>query len=485
MKGVVCALLLGPAALAAPRMAVVAVGSCADPHLERDARLLTDLVRDRVGTQALAQEEFRRRVGSPPTATLEEVRRTLARAEALFYADRPQESLTLLEQLTVDLARLPPGADRWAIYASTELLRGVALSALKRRDASDDAFRQVLRLQPGYRMSAASYSPALRARFEKLRQEQAHAPRVKLTVTSTPPGATVFLDGLPAGQTPLARELPPGLYQLLVGQSGGLSLPHVLALRDDLAFNVDLAFERSLPATRALCLQSTGDSPGTLPVGNALKLGLLLELEQLVLVRLDRQLPASTVLIATVLDVPTAQRTREGWLRVSNPASVPDGLAELATFAVTGEASERINVEGLGPAAVTAASPPGPPLSMTEQVVPGRTWRTPTGITVAAAGAVGLSLGVVFLVQGNQAANEFNSRYQNGAAPPPGEAASTQSLGSEATSKQSLGVVLISVGAAAVAGGLALWLTDAPGTPGAHAALVVTPTSLALAGQLP
>jgi hypothetical protein len=484
MKGVVCALLFGPAALAAPRMAVVAVGTCADPDLQRDTRLLTDLVRDRVGPQALTEEEFRRRVGSPPGATLDELRRTLARAEALFYAGRPQEALTLLEQLSVDLARLPPGTDRWATYASTELLRGVALSALKRRDASDDAFRQVLRLQPGYRMSAASYSPSLRARFEKLRQEQAHAPTVKLTVTSTPPGATVFLDGLPVARTPLVRELSPGLYQLLAGQDGGLSLPHTLALRDDLAFNVDLVFERSLPASRDLCLAAPADAPGTLPVANALKLGLLLELEQLVMVRLDRDHPASPVLIATVLDVPTALRTREGWLRVSNPAVVPDGLAELATFAVTGEASDRVGIEGQPPPLAAAAST-GPPPSVTQTVETGRTWRTPTGIGVAAAGVVGVSLGVVFLVQGNQAANEFNARYQNGTAPPPTEASSTQSLGSQATSNQNLGVVLISVGAAAVAGGLALWLTDAPGKQGTHAALVVTPGSVVLAGQLP
>jgi hypothetical protein len=482
MRGAVCALVIASGAVAAPRTAVVAVGDCGDVDLLRDARLLTDLVRDRLGSQALTAEEFRRRVGMPPTATLDDARRTLARAEALFYANRPQEALALLDQLGNDLARLPPGTDRWNIFAGAALLRAVTLATLKQRDASDDAFRQVLRLQPGHRMSAASYSPALRTRFERLRQEQAHAPTVKLTVTSSPPGATVFLDGLSVGQTPLVRELTPGVYQLILGQDGGLSLSHALALRDDLAFNVDLSFERALPPSRELCLQTAPEAGGTVPVGNALKLGLLLELEQLVLVRLDREHAGATALTATVLDVPTAQRTREGWLRVPNPGAVPDGLAELAAFAVTGEPSDRIVVDV--PAGHLAPAPPPAPSAVAMKTVEqGRTWRTPTGITVAAVGVVGLSLGTIFLVQGNDAAGQFNAYYPDG--PRPSEVKTADSLRSQATSKQTTGAILLGVGAAAVAGGLTLWLTDAPSRTTPSAALVLTPSSIAVAGHLP
>ncbi|HMK71804.1 MAG TPA: PEGA domain-containing protein, partial [Myxococcaceae bacterium] len=218
MKGMVFALLVAPAALAAPRTAVIAVGNCTDADLLRDTRLMAELVRARIGPQALTGEEFARRVGEPPSMSLEEVQRTLARAEALFYADRPQEALALVDSIDNALTRLEPGAERWNTHATAALLRAMTLSALKRRDASDDAFRSVLRLEPNYRMSSASYSPALRGRFERLRQEQVRAPTVRLNVASLPSGATVFLDGLAVGKTPFTRELSPGLYQLLLGK---------------------------------------------------------------------------------------------------------------------------------------------------------------------------------------------------------------------------------------------------------------------------
>jgi PEGA domain len=483
MKGMVCALLVAPAALAAPRTAVIAVGNCSDADLLRDTRLIAELVRARIGPQALTAEEFARRVGEPPSMSLDEVQRTLGRAEALFYADRPQEALALLDGVDAALARLEPGAERWNSHATAALLRGMTLSAVKRRDASDDAFRSVLRLQPTHRMSPASYSPALRARFERLRHEQARAPTVRLNVASLPPGATVFLDGLAVGKTPFARELSPGLYQLLVGQDGGFSFPRALALREDLTLTVDLTFERSVPPTRELCLRGPTEPAGGLPLGHALKLGLLLEVEQLVLVHVGGAQPEATALTATVVDVPTAQRTREGWLRVSQPGSVPDGIAELATFAVTGEASDRVTIDAPRPPAPVAT----PPAAVTAYAPePGRSWRTPTGIAMAASGAVAVSLGVLFLVQGNDAAAQFNASWPaGGGAPRPAEATDLRALGDQATSKQTLGMTLLGVGVGLAAAGVTLWVTDAPGKSGSSAALLVTPGSVSVAGRLP
>ncbi|HXX31846.1 MAG TPA: PEGA domain-containing protein [Myxococcaceae bacterium] len=483
MKGMLCALLVAPAALAAPRTAVLAMGNCSDADLLRDARLVRDLVEARLGAQVLTLDEFRRLVGEPPTGSLEEVRRTLARAEALFYADRPQEALVLLDGADAGLARLPPGTERWNAHAAALLLRAMTLSALRRREASDDAFRQILRLEPTHRMSASSYSPALRARFERLRQEQARSATVRLAVTSSPPGSTVYLDGLALGQTPFARDLTPGVYQLVLAGGGGWSFPRTVALRDDLAVHVDVAFERSVPATRELCLETSPDSSGVLPLGHPLRLGLLLELEQLVLVHLDRDGAGPLSLTATVVDVPTAQRTREGWLRVSRPGSIPDGVAELATFAVTGVASDRVAVQA---PPSPPPPPPAPAAAVTVHADTARSWKTPTGIGLTAAGAVCVSLGVLFLVQGNDAAAQFNAAWApGGGAPRPAQATELQALADEATSKQTLGLTLLGVGAAAAAAGVGLWVTDAPGKPGTSGALIVTPASLAIAGHLP
>ncbi len=95
------------------------------------------------------------------------------------------------------------------------------------------------------------------------------------------------MDGFALGHTPAALDLVPGTYQLLVGRPDAFSFPHLVQLREDTSLRVDLAFEQTIPPSRAACLQQPRDGKET-PLGNALKLALLLEVDQLVVLRLDR-----------------------------------------------------------------------------------------------------------------------------------------------------------------------------------------------------
>src|SRR5262249_30984887 len=155
--------------------------------------------------------------------TPDEVRRQVSTAENLFYNDRIADSLALLDQTLAELERLPPGPERWKIFADAQLIRGMALSSMRRRDASDEAFRAVLRVDPLHVMSPDASSPTFRQRFDKLRNELARARKLRLSVQSQPAGATVYVDGLALGHTPATLELVPGTYQVLVGRPDAFS----------------------------------------------------------------------------------------------------------------------------------------------------------------------------------------------------------------------------------------------------------------------
>ncbi len=471
--------LASSGAVAAPRMALVALGDCRDPDLLRYARQFEERLSDRVGPQLLPEQQFQSRVGPPPTHTLDEVRRQVSTAENLFYNDRVADSLALLEQTLAELDRLPPGSERAKTFGDAQLIRGMALSAQRRRDASDDAFRAVLRVDPRHVMSPDAFSPTFRQRFDKLRAELARARKLRLSVQSQPPGATVYVDGFALGHTPATLELVPGGYQILVGRPDAFSFPHLVQLREDTSLRVDLAFEQTIPPSRAPCLQQPRDGRET-PLGNALKLALLLEVDQLVVLRLDRPGAGPSWLSAAVLNAQTAQRTREGGIQLGGTRPGGDDLGELARFVVTGEAGERVVAvnPSTGQAPVLALPPPAAVTQV--QTASPRTWRTPTGIALTATGAVALGLGIVFQVKANDSASKFNQAYAGGSAPLPSQVGTVDGYRSDSQTQQTLAYVGYAVGAAALGTGLWLWITDgkAPNT-----TITAGPGSVALAGH--
>ncbi len=476
---VVGVVLASTTAVAAPRMALVALGDCRDPDLLRYERQFEQRLSERVGPQLLPEEQFQARVGPPPTHTLDEVRRQVSTAENLFYNDRIADSLALLEQTLAELERLPPGPERWSTFGDAQLIRGMALNSQRRRDASDDAFRAVLRVDPRHVMSPDAFSPAFRQRFDKLRNELARARKVRLSVQSQPAGAAVYVDGRELGHTPAMLDLVPGTYQVFVGRPDAFSFPHVVQLREDSSLRVDLAFEQTIPPTRAPCLQQPRDGKET-PLGNALKLALLLEVDQLVVLRLDRPAAGPSWLSAAVLNAQTAQRTREGGIQLGSSRSGADDLGELARFVVTGETGERVVVvnPALGQASVLALPPPAAVVQA--QAVPARTWKTPTGITLTATGAAALAVGLVFQLKANDSASKFNQAYTGGSAPLPGQIGTVDGYRSDAHAQQTVAYVSYAVGAVALGTGLWLWLTDGKA---ASTTLVAGPASVALAGE--
>lgn len=119
----------------------------------------------------------------------------------------------------------------------------------------------------------------------------------------------------------------------------------------------------------------------------------------------------------------------------------------------------------------TPATPPTPPPAATPAPTPvvtqapapppGRTWKTPVGITGMALGAVGLGVAGYFVTSSNKDAKDFNDAFAAGL-PNQSETARLAKLRDDAESKRSTATISAGAGAALAVGGAILWLIDRP-----------------------
>ena len=100
---------------------------------------------------------------------------------------------------------------------------------------------------------ARPLAQAVAAAIAEARIRQGAGTRGTLRVETTPPGATVHIDGRFRGETPLYRALEPGPHQVVVSQEGRVTETHevVVTLHGDSALRLALATPRppSVPRT--------------------------------------------------------------------------------------------------------------------------------------------------------------------------------------------------------------------------------------------
>jgi hypothetical protein len=113
------------------------------------------------------------------------------------------------------------------------------------------------------------------------------------------------------------------------------------------------------------------------------------------------------------------------------------------------------------PPAATPTPAPVPVVTKAPEPPPGRTWKTPAGITGMALGAIGLGVGGYFVTSSNKDAKAFNEAFANGL-PAQSETARLAKLHDDAESKRSTAVISAGAGAALAVGGAILFLIDRP-----------------------
>ncbi len=337
---------------AAPKRMVVASGECKDAELSSQAKAFHDAFRSRQDQEVLSLSAFNERLFPPPSKSFEDIQRQLDAAQDQFYEARYSRAEQALDEALKEISRLPVGDARWQLYSNAQLLHALNYRSMGKLKESDAAFRNVLRLQPQHKLDPALYPPSIRQAFEKVRAEVSKARKVKLAVKSTLPTSDVYLEGLKIGQTPLTFELVPGSYDITLVKGSAISFPRqIQAQGPETPVLIDLAYEGSVSASPFPCLASTDKSDERI-LSHAVRLGGMLGVEEVIVVRLERPSSGPNWFAATVLNVEGGQKIREGGFKAQGFEPPPEALSALVDFVTTGRAPSHLvvsNSQGKAP----------------------------------------------------------------------------------------------------------------------------------------
>jgi len=486
-KILVCAgFILSLAAQAAPRRMVVASGECKDAELTSQARAFHAALNARQDQELMSPATFSERLFPASSGSFEDLQRQLDAAQDHFYEARYARAEQAVNDALKEISRLPAGEAHWKLYANAQLLHGLNYRSMGKVKESDAAFRNVLRLQPQYKLDPALYAPSIRQAFEKLRGELAKAKKVKLSVKSTLPASEVYLDGLKVGQTPVTVEVPAGTYDITVVKGSAVSFPRQIQVQGtDTPVLIDLAYEGSVSAGPFPCLASA-DKADERTLNYAVRLGGALGVEEVIVVRLETPSSGPKWFAATVLNVEGGQKVREGGFKTQGLDAPPDSLSALVDFVTTGKAPPNLvvpNTNGKAPwskspatdAPVASTTPLTPDVSAPDRLPEGGVSTTASsshstpGLRTASyvalgAGAAALAGAGVVRLMAQKDLNALEKRLNTNGRINPGDQEALQLRDSLASKGNLLTGLLIGSGAALTTGAV-LFLTAPSNTP--------------------
>ncbi|WP_338873125.1 PEGA domain-containing protein [Myxococcus stipitatus] len=338
--------------LAAPRRMVVASGDCKDAELGSQANAFLGALVSRPEHDVLSATEFSERLFPQPARSYEDLQRQLDTAQDHFYESRHGKAAQALDEVLQQIIRLPVGDARWKLFAGAQLLQGLNYRSMGRPKESDAAFRNVLRLEPTHKLDPDFFAPSVRQGFDKLRRELNTARKVTLSVRTIVPGAEVYLDGKKVGQTPLTLDVPAGTYDVTLVKDGAVSFPRQLQAHGaETPLLVDMAYEGSVTATPFPCLTAP-DSSDERVLSYAVRLGVTVGVEEVIVVRLERSSSGPKWFAATVLNVKGGQKLREGGFKTQGLDAPAEALSALVDFVTTGRSPSKLvvmNADGRPP----------------------------------------------------------------------------------------------------------------------------------------
>lgn len=387
---IICGLLLAGVALAADppkdtplaqagRTALVGGGDCQDPELVGYLRSFAEKLRPRFGAGMVELNTTAERLRPTPRVAADEVARQLENAQAQFYAAEFKKAETLVEGAMRELAALPFGEKRSKLRTDALLLRMMLAREQRQTKAMEEAMQQVLRLRSDFKLDPVYFSPAVRADFEQQRKKLRSLPRAELSVRSSPSAADVYLDGVKVGRSPVKLSLPQGAYALQVVKGAASSFVKSLELRAATQVLVDLDFEGSVSTQPVPCISERDD--GAL-LTKSVRLGSMVDVEQLVVLAVERPSAGPSWLTATLVSIERGQKARQAGFKARGDASSEAALADLAEFIATGQATKNVVVAQTsdGPQALSAPAPaPWSPPPAQVASAPSGGMRLPTG----------------------------------------------------------------------------------------------------------
>ncbi len=411
MNRLAAALAIGLAAAPALGADLLGVLAAAEPPAGPDADLaelthqLRAACRDRVGGVLEVPEMRARLLGSSSSATLPELERAYAGAQAAFQNEEIDIAASTLRAIVEDLEKLPEGAEAYAQWTRAMIRLAYVERILKRPAAAAEAMERLAAIDPRCAVDEIQYPPSFRREVHEARRRVAARPKAKLTVTSPARPVTAYVNGKAVGTTPVSVSLPPGRYRV-GGASDRLRVPSVLVQleREDRAVELDFSLADALRinAGPGLAVRAEGRSSGMVRAGGWLGASRVISVG----IVSDG---GAQLLAGALYDVQRGALLREGRVRLASGSVPSTQLGALASFLLTGQPSRGVTAVSTAPLAVASSGadlvgrgPPPVPAAAAQAAKPA--WMRPAAY---AAGAVAVGLAGVATWQGIAAHNGY------------------------------------------------------------------------------
>lgn len=205
MRDVFLRVLIGCALLPPGKIYIFPYGEKAQSFSENLQKLCPDKF-------ALVEE------GEPPIKEGSDVNEIFTKGNEEFDKLEFEEAVKLyesgLERLEGDMSLI----ENWRLLISALVKAGLSYVALGRYEEAKRVYMFLLRIRPDYKPSSVAFPPQAQKLFEEAKKEIAYCP---LKVESFPSEATLYIDGLKAGLTPVfKKDVPCGKHLLVVEKTG-------------------------------------------------------------------------------------------------------------------------------------------------------------------------------------------------------------------------------------------------------------------------
>ena len=340
---------------------VLASGDCADPALVSSAKDFRDSATRMLGSNLMDAETVLDIVRPRALRSLQDIERQLESGRALFYGGQPERADEILDRVIEQLDRAPAESAVWPVYSGALILKALVAKNAEKTREMNDAFRHILRVDPGFKLDPDAYPPSALTAFEAVRKEVQRSRKSAIQIrVDSGPAATVFLDGHAVGQTPLKLDLVAGSYRVMLANGAMVSFPHKLDVPRDGKLSIDFAFEGSVSKQPPLCLEGGSEA-------SAVKLAQLVTAEQVIVLRNTARRGDPAYISGALYNLGTGQQERTGSVQ-------PNLIGNLATFIVTGKPTPGVGSPNDPP-------PSAPPAVTVAPVANGDSNLTPGAVT--------------------------------------------------------------------------------------------------------
>jgi PEGA domain-containing protein len=311
----------------------------------------------------LGAEQLRERMTGPaPGATVPELERAYEGARLAYLNGDYGRSLGTLRIIAGDLEKLPDGAEVYLLWTKAMMRLARTELDLGRPDAARASIERLLRAAPDMAVDRSLYPARFVDEVENARAALKAEPTGALGITSSVPGARVYVNGRDVGTAPVRLVLPRGRYRVSGASGSSRVWPTIASVGEEgreilLDFAIAEALRPSLGP--GLALESHDRARQLVAVGGHLGL------DRILAISISGESGASH-LVASLYDVRRGALEREGRVRLTSGMLTADGSAALAEFLVTGHASQLVEIPGEQRA---ASLTPVPALSGTRRVV--------------------------------------------------------------------------------------------------------------------